>query len=134
MEAVAGSTSVAVSWDEVAGADSYTVTFTRATGTGQQGACMNTMHTANVDTPTNTASIDIEQNVESTAADILTAYSTYFITVVAVNGGGSSAESGQISVMTPQTGTNMDLHVCCFHFAYAYRCWSTSKKSYCYSC
>ena len=134
--AFVGSASVTVFWEAVTDADSYTVTFTRATGADQQGGCPGGSHTASVsvDAPTITASINIEQNVESTAADILTAYSTYFITVVAVNGGGSSVESGQISVMTPQTGTNMDLDVCCFHFAYAYRCWSTSKRSYCYSC
>ena len=103
------STPVTVSWEAVDDADSYTVTFTRATGADQQGECNtannNNMHTASVDTLTNTARIDVGQLVEEDVTDMLRAYSTYFITVVAVSdGGGPSAESDQATVMTPQIG------------------------------
>ena len=101
------STSVTVSWDPVADADRYTVTFTRATGEAQQGECKTLSHTASVsvDVSTTTASIDIGQNVEQAATDILRAYSTYSITVVAVNDArGSSEDSQEISVFTPQIG------------------------------
>ena len=97
-----GSTSVTVSWEAVAVADRYTVTFTRATG---QGECTG-LHTASVsvDAPNTTASIDIGQNVEPDITDMLRAYSTYFVTAVAMKGRDSSAESEQISITTPQRG------------------------------
>ena len=101
--AVVGSTSVTVSWEAVDDADRYTVTFTRATGADQQGACIigiNNRHTASVDTPTTTVSIDVGQLVEEDVTDMLRAFSTYFITVVAVSdAGGSSEDSDQISFM-----------------------------------
>ena len=104
--AVVGSTSVTVSWEAVTDADSYTVTFTRATGADQQGGCPRGPHNASVsvNAPTTTASIDIGQNVEQAATDMLRAYSTYFITVVTVNGGGSSTDSDHIRFLTPQIG------------------------------
>ena len=101
------STSVTVSWEAVADADRYTVTFTRATEDDQQGVCPGGTHSASVlvDVPSTTASIDIGQNVEKDVSNMLRAYSTYFVTVVAMNGGGSSAESEQILVLTPQIGS-----------------------------
>ena len=107
MLASVDSTSVNVSWEAVAGADRYTVTFTRATGPDQEGQCASNSHFASVsvDAPASTASIDIGEDVKLTVTDMLRAYSTYFITVMAVsNAGGSSEESGQISIFTPQTG------------------------------
>ena len=101
-----GTTSVSVSWDAVNDADRYTVTFTRATGGEQQGACTFSTHTASVtvDAPSTTASIDIGQDVEESVTDILRAYSTYFITVVGSNDGGNSEDSDQISILTSHIG------------------------------
>ena len=101
-------------------ADRYTVTFTRATGAEQLGECQNAgsnMHiaTASVDTPTTTASIDVGQLVEEDVDDMLRAFSTYFITVVAVSDTrGSSQDSDQATVLTPQIGI-ID-HVCLLLF------------------
>ena len=113
-----GTTSVSVSWDVVNDADRYTVTFTRATGDEQQGACTFSTHTASVtvDAPSTTASIDIGQDVEE--SDMLRAYSTYFITVVASNGGGNSEDSGQLSILTSQIGMRLMFHVVTPHFIY----------------
>ena len=116
--AVVGSASVTVSWEAVDDADSYTVTFTRATGTDQQGACQNNRHTATVDTPTTTVSIDVGQLVED-VTDMLRAYSTYFITVVAVSDTrGSSAESDQVIVLTPQIGMRQLIMCVCYSSSY----------------
>ena len=129
-----GTTSVSMSWNAVNDADRYTVTFTRATGDEQQGACTMSTHTASVtvNAPSTTASINIGENVES-AADTLRAYSTYFITVVASNGGGNSDDSEQISILTSQIGMRLMFHVVTPHFiyylsvcVYVYRCCRTS--------
>ena len=114
-----GTTSVSVSWDAVNNADRYTVTFTRATGTEQQGTCPGSTHTATVtvDAPSITAIIDIGENVDS-ASDMLRAYSTYFITMVASNGGGNSVDSEQISILTSQIGMRLMFHVVTPHFIY----------------
>ena len=82
--AVVGSASVTVSWEAVADADRYTVTFTRATGEAQQGECPGDSHTASVsvEAPTTTASVNIGQDVEADVINMLRAYSTYSITVV----------------------------------------------------
>ena len=128
-----GTTSVSVSWNAVDNADRYTVTFTRATGNEQQGACTGSPHTASVtvDAPSITASNDIGENVVS--SDMLRAYSTYFITVVASNGGGNSDDSEQISILTSQIGMRLMFHVVTPHFiyyisvcVYVYRCCRTS--------
>ena len=116
-----GTTSVSVSWDAVNNADRYTVTFTRATGDEQQGTCIEATHTASVtvDAPSTTASIDIGQDVESSVTNMLRAYSTYFITVVAVNDGGNSDDSDQISILTSQIGMSLIMfHVVTPHFIY----------------
>ena len=114
-----GTTSVSVSWDTVDDADRYTVTFTRATGDEQEGTCTMSSHTASVtvNAPSTTASINIGENVES-AADMLRAYSTYFITVVASNGGGNSDDSEQISILTSQIGMRLMFHVVTHHFIF----------------
>ena len=131
-----GTTSVSVSWewDTVNDADRYTVTFTRATGIGQQGICTMSSHIASVtvDAPSTTASINIGENVES-AAYMLRAYSTYFITMVASNDGGNSEDSEQISILTSQIGMRLMFHMVTPHFIYylsvcmyMYRCCRTS--------
>ena len=78
-------TSVSVSWDAVNGADRYTVTFIGAIGDEQEGRCRSSTHNASitVDAPSTNASIDIGQNVKESVTDMLRAYTTYFITVVA---------------------------------------------------
>ena len=134
-----GTTSVSVSWDAVDDADRYTVTFTRAIGDDQEGACPDSTHTASVtvNAPSTTASINIGENVESSVTDMLRAYSTYFITVVASNGGGNSGDSDQISILTSQIGMRLMFHVVTPHFIYylsvcvcvcvcVYRCCRTS--------
>ena len=127
-----GTTSVSVSWNAVNDADRYTVTFTRATGDEQQGACTMSTHTASVtvNAPSTTASINIGENVES---DMLRAYSTYFITMVASNDGGNSDDSDEISILTSQIGMRLMFHVVTPHFIYylsvcmyVYRCCRTS--------
>ena len=113
-----GTTSVSVSWNAVNDADRYTVTFTRATGDEQQGTCPDSTHTATVtvDAPSITASIDIGENVVS--SDMLRAYSTYFITMVASNDGGNSGNSDQLSILTSQIGMRLMFHVVTPHFIY----------------
>ena len=130
-----GTTSVSVSWNAVNDADRYTVTFTHAIGDDQEGACDSGQHTATVtvDAPSTTASINIGENVESSVDDMLRAYSTYFITVVASNDGGNSDDSEQISILTSQIGMRLMFHVVTPHFIYylsvcmyVYRCCRTS--------
>ena len=133
-----GTTSVSVSWDAVNNGDRYTVTFTRATGDEQQGVCTkpHSQHTASVtvDAPSTTASIDIGQDVDETVTNMLRAYSTYFITVVAVTyEGGISEDSKQISILTSQIGMRLMFHVVTPHFIYTicvcvcvYRCCNSS--------
>ena len=101
-----GTTSVSVSWDAVNNADRYTVTFTRATGDEQEGTCLGSTHTATVtvNAPSTTASIDIGEDVAPDVTDMLRAYSTYFITMVASNDGGNSDDSDQLSILTSQIG------------------------------
>ena len=117
-----GTTSVSVSWNAVNDADRYTVTFTHAIGDDQEGECDGGQHTASVtvDAPSTTASINIGENVESSVDDMLRAYSTYFITVVASNGGGNSDDSEQIPILTSQIGMRLMFHVVTPHFIYIY--------------
>ena len=129
-----GTTSVSVSWDAVNDADRYTVTFTRATGDEQQGTCPDSTHiaTVTVNDPSTTASINIGENVAPDVDDMLRAYSTYFITMVASNGVNSD-DSEQISILTSQIGMRLMFHVVTPHFIYylsvcmyMYRCCRTS--------
>ena len=131
-----GTTSVLVSWNAVNDADRYTVTFTHATGDDQEGGCTMSTHTATVtvDAPSTTASIDIGENVELSVSDMLRAYSTYFITVVASNGGGNSDDSDQISILTSQIGmrlmwshlTSYTISLYVYVCVCVYRCCNTS--------
>ena len=103
-------TSISVSWDAVNDADRYTVTFIRATEDEQEGGCHSDTHNPRitVNASSTTASIDIGQNVKESVTDRLRAYSTYFITVVALTyEGGISNYSDQISIFTPQIGMQM---------------------------
>ena len=105
--AVVGSASVTVSWEAVADADRYTVTFTRARGDDQQGGCPGGSHTASVsvEAPTTTASVDIGKDIEADVINMLRAYSTYSITVVAVSDEkGSSKGRIQKNITTMQIG------------------------------
>ena len=92
-----GSTSVQVSWQAVEDADRYTVTFTETMGDDQLGLCSET-HTVSVDTPS------LSVVVGQTGDDMLRAYTTYSITVVAVSDVRHSSEDSEpIAFNTPQT-------------------------------
>ena len=106
MAVIVDTKSVSVSWDAVNDADKYTVTFIRATEDEQEGDYTNDKHCASVtvDAPSTTASIDIGQDVDVNVTDMLRAYSTYYITVIASNEGGNSDASEQISIVTSQIG------------------------------
>ena len=114
-----GTMSVSVSWDVVNDADRYTVTFTRATEDEQEGTCPDSTHIATVTVDALSASIDIGESVAPDVDDMLRAYSTYFITVVASNDGGNSDDSEQqISILTSQIGMRLMFHVVTPHFIY----------------
>ena len=101
-----GSTSVTVSWQAVEDADRYTVTFTQTMGDDQLGLCTSAAHTASVSVDTTSASIAVGQDVEIGDDDMLRAYTTYSITVVAesdVSGRISSEGSVPVTVTTAQT-------------------------------
>ena len=96
--------SVRVSWQAVDGADRYTVTFT-TTGKRQEGLCITDVHiaTVSVDAPSISASIGVGQMLAADDITMLRAYTTYSITVVAVNDvTGSSEDSVAITVTTAQ--------------------------------
>ena len=99
-------TSVTVSWGAVDDADRYTVTFIKATTTStQQGLCIPAEHVVSV--PVNAsstrASVDVGQMLTVDDTTMLRAYTTYSITVVAVNDvTGSSEDSVAIPVTTAQ--------------------------------
>ena len=104
-------TSVTVSWQTVNGADRYTVTFTKTLTTStQQGVCIPSEHVASVSvdalstsTSRISASIDVGKLLEREDTTMLRAYTTYSITVVAVNSvTGSSKDSVAITVTTAQ--------------------------------
>ena len=103
-------TSVTVSWGAVDDADRYTVTFTKATTTEtQQGPCIPAVHVVSVpvDAPSTSTSVDVGQMLAADDTTMLRAYTTYSITVVAVNGSGSSGDSVAITVTTTQIGTQV---------------------------
>ncbi|CAI8005230.1 hypothetical protein GBAR_LOCUS4104, partial [Geodia barretti] len=102
----AESSSVTVSWGAVGDADRYTVTFSMAQGTNQEGLCFTDSHTATltVHAPSTTVSIAVGGDVGSTVTDELRAYTTYEVTVEAVSDvRGTSRPSGTRRVLTPQT-------------------------------
>ena len=101
-----GSTSVTVSWQAVEDADRYTVTFIQTMGSDQLGLCLSSSHMASVSVDTTSASISVGQDVEIGDDDMLRAYTTYSITVVAesdVSGRISSEGSVPVTVTTAQT-------------------------------
>ena len=102
-------TSVTVSWGAVDGADSYTVTFTKTRGAAQEGLCIDPRHvvSVSVDAPSISASIGVGEMLAGDDTTMLRAYTTYSITVVAVNGSGSSGNSVAITVTTAQIGTQV---------------------------
>ena len=92
--------SVRVSWNAVSGADSYTVSFTRLTGSGQV-LCVGFDHSSEVTSNVNTVEIEVDEEER-----VLHAFSTYSYTVTAVNDIlGSSEPSSSETLTTPQTGT-----------------------------
>ena len=104
-------TSITVSWQTVDGADRSTVTFTKAmTTSNQQGVCIPSEHvvSVSVDAPSTStsrisASIGVGKLLEREDTTMLRAYTTYSITVVAVNDvTGSSKDSVAITVTTAQ--------------------------------
>ena len=98
-------TSIRVSWGTVDDADRYTVTFTKTRTTStQQGLCITAgrVVSVSVDAPSTSASIGVGQMLDDTT--LLRAYTTYSITVVAVNDvRGISEESEPVTVTTAQT-------------------------------
>ena len=102
-----GSTSVTVSWQAVEDADRYTVTFTQTMGDDQLGLCTSAAHTASVSVDTTSASITVGQDVEIGDDDMLRAYTTYSITVVAESDESdriNSQDSVPVTITTAQTG------------------------------
>ena len=96
--------SVTVSWKTVEDAVRYIVSFSQATGNNQQGLC-STSQTPSVTIMTSPASIDVGQTVDSTTQNMLKAYTTYFITVVAVSETGfNSGDSDTVKHTTIQIG------------------------------
>ena len=94
--------SVRVSWNAVSGADSYTVSFTRVTGSGQMGLCPGTEHSPDVLHVSDDTEVEIVVDEEET---VLYAFSTYSYTVTAVNDiRGSSEPSSSETLTTPQIG------------------------------
>ena len=70
--------SVRVSWQAVEGADTYTVTFTQTMGDQQLGLC-SAYHSVSVSTEGPSLSVVVGED------DMLRAFTTYSITVVAVS-------------------------------------------------
>ena len=98
-------TSVRVSWGVVDDADRYTVTFTKTKGDDQEGLCLPATHLASVsvDASSTSASIDVGQMLAADDTTMLRAYTTYSITVVAVNDvTGSSGGNVPIKFTTAQ--------------------------------
>ena len=90
--------SVRVSWQAVEGADTYTVTFTQTMGDQQLGLCSDS-HSGSVSTEGSSLSVVVGED------EMLRAFTTYSITVVAVSGVSSSSEDSQpMTVTTAQTG------------------------------
>ena len=106
MEDGVDDTSVTVSWGAVNDADRYTVTFTKTrTASTQQGLCIPDGHvvSVSVDAPSTSASTGVGQMLAGDDTTMLRAYTTYSITVVAVNDVTGSSEDSDITVTTAQT-------------------------------
>ena len=131
-------TSVRVSWGTVDDADRYNVTFSKTKGDDQEGLCLPATHLASVsvDAPSTSASISVGQMLAGDDATMLRAYTTYSITVVAVNDvTGSSEDSEPVTVTTAQTSEWYveGYRIVTWHY-YFYRCYSSSSQYHSYSC
>ena len=100
-------TSVSVSWEEVEGADNYTVSFSTAVGDDQEGLCTDDYHSASVTVNVSTASIAVGEDVDSNETSLLRAYTTYSVTVVAFSSEWGTAE-GREMFTTLQTSIKID--------------------------
>ena len=132
-----GSTSVTVSWQTVEDADRYTVTFTQTMGDDQLGLCTSTAHTASVSVATTSASITVRQDVEIGDDDMLRAYTTYSITVVAESDESeqiNSEGSVPVTVTTAQTSMWQRITLVAISILSLYRCRSSSSQCRGYSC
>ena len=69
-----GDTSVRVSWGAVENAQRYTVTFTKALGSGQQGQCTGSRHIASVSAPSTSVGIGVGQMLAVDDTTMLRAY------------------------------------------------------------
>ena len=100
--------SVRLSWNTVPGADSYSVSYTRATGSEQLGLCPDYTHSGSVPS-VNDNMVQIDMDNDET---LLQAYSTYSYTVRAVNNiRGNSDPSSEDTFTTPQRGTCSEIMV-----------------------
>jgi len=88
------STSVVVSWSSQTILCSYEISFQRATGDEQLGDCTSFHHSGNV---------SVGGNITTHNLTGLQEFSTYFITVTAVNGAGRN-ESDPVPVTTTMAG------------------------------
>ena len=132
-----GSTSVTVSWQAVEDADRYTVTFTQTRGNAQLGLCLGSAHTASVSVATTSASITVGQDVEIGDDDMLRAYITYSITVVAESDESeriNSEGSVPVTVTTAQTSMWQRITLVAISILSLYRCRSSSSQCHSYSC
>ena len=89
------STSVVVSWSSQTVVCSYEISFQRATGNEQLGDCTSFDHSGNV---------SVGGNITMYNLTGLQEFSTYFITVMAINAAGRN-ESGPVPVTTTMAGT-----------------------------
>ena len=91
---------VQLSWIEVPNADSYRVSYNRASGSEQMGLCLNRQHSREVTSTVNTIDINVNDDLMT-----LFAFSTYTYTVTAVSETrGNSEESLPETFFTLQRG------------------------------
>ena len=104
--------SVTVSWDVEEGADTYTVTFTLLMGEGQEGLCAMSTHMASLVVNAIsgagdrvTASVPVGAAVDSSTTNMLRAFTTYTVVVVAASDAfGDSTPSDTVLYTTQQIG------------------------------
>ena len=96
--------SVRVSWQAVKYANRYTVTFTKAMESLQEGPCKSYFHTVTLSVDTASVNVSVGQDVGPSNTTMLRAYTTYFITVVAESDVlGTSDGCDHIILTTPQS-------------------------------
>ena len=94
--------SVRVSWQAVKYANRYTVTFTKAMESLQEGPCKSYFHTVTLSVDTASVNVSVGQDV-GPSNTMLRAYTTYFITVLAEGDVlGTSDGCDHIILTTPQ--------------------------------